>query len=139
MKRRRLMSEINVVPYIDVMLVLLVIFMVTAPMLSQGVKVNLPQSESKPVTSKKPPLIVTVSANGQSYVQDKAASGQALVDKVKAERDAEPGLQVLVRGDRDANYGRVVEVMTLLQTAGVNDVGLLTEAPASAGARTQTP
>lgn len=127
MRRRRLMSEINVVPYVDVMLVLLVIFMVAAPLLTQGVRVNLPQSASQPVTTQKAPLVVAVNAAGQVYLQDKPVSMDELLAQVQAARAHEAGVQVLVRGDRDANYGRVIEVMARLQAAGVQDVGLLTE------------
>lgn len=129
MKRRRLMSEINVVPYVDVMLVLLVIFMVAAPLLTQGVSVNLPSSAASPVSTDRKPLVVTVDAGGKVYLQDKAVSLDKLLQTVSAAKRGQPELQVLVRGDRDANYGRVIQVMAQLQAAGIQDVGLLTESP----------
>jgi biopolymer transport protein TolR len=133
------MSEINVVPYIDVMLVLLVIFMITAPLLTQGVKIELPQAPSEPIERKADePLIVTVDAAGQTYLdygesQDRPLDDETLVNRVGALLRHKPGLQVLVRGDRAAAYGTVVRVMALLQSAGAPSVGLLTEPPAAAG------
>ena len=129
MKRRRLMSEINVVPYVDVMLVLLVIFMVAAPLLTQGVEVKLPISAASPVSTDRKPLVVTVDAGGKVYLQDHTVSLDKLLQAVSEAKQNQPDLQVLVRGDRDANYGRVIEVMARLQKAGINDVGLLTESP----------
>ena len=129
MKRRRLMSEINVVPYVDVMLVLLVIFMVAAPLLTQGVEVKLPSSAASPVSTDRKPLVVTVDAGGKVYLQDETVSLDGLLQAVSTARQTQPDLQVLVRGDRNANYGRVIEIMARLQAAGIQDVGLLTESP----------
>ena len=132
---KRPMSEINVVPYIDVMLVLLVIFMITAPLLSQGVKVDLPDVASEPVERKdQEPLIVTVDRNGEYYLnvgddQDKGIDHDVLVQRVVAVLRHRPGTPVLVRGDTEVNYGSVVTAMALLQKAGADSVGLLTEAP----------
>lgn len=129
------MSEINVVPYIDVMLVLLVIFMVTTPLLTQGVAVELPQASSQPVPDKnKEPLIVTVDVNGDYYVsigddQDKPINHDQLVQRVAAVMQYKPGTPVLVRGDTKVEYGKVVIAMSLIQKAGAPSVGLLTEPP----------
>lgn len=134
-KRKRFISDINVVPYIDVMLVLLVIFMITAPLLTEGVKVDLPKAEAKPVDrSDSEPLIVTVDANGQTYLnfgeqKDEPIDAATLVARVSAVIRHRPGVQVLVRGDDSVRYGDVVFVMTLLQQAGAPSVGLLTERP----------
>jgi biopolymer transport protein TolR len=134
---KRPMSEINVVPYIDVMLVLLVIFMITAPLLSQGVKVDLPDVASEPVERKdQEPLIVTVDRNGEFYLnvgddQDKGIDHDVLVQRVVAVLRHRPGTPVLVRGDSEVSYGTVVTAMALLQKAGADSVGLLTEAPES--------
>ncbi len=134
-RRRRPMSDINVVPYIDVMLVLLVIFMVTAPLLSQGVKVDLPQAPAAPLDRQsEEPLIVSVDAQGRTYVnygegQDRPIDRDTLVNRVGALLRHKPGLPVLVKGDRDAAYGSVVRVMALLQQAGAPTVGLMTEPP----------
>jgi len=134
-KRKKPMSEINVVPYIDVMLVLLVIFMVTTPLLTQGVAVELPQASSQPVPDKnKEPLIVTVDVNGDYYVsigddQDKPINHDQLVQRIAAVMQYKPGTPVLVRGDTKVEYGKVVIAMSLIQKAGAPSVGLLTEPP----------
>jgi biopolymer transport protein TolR len=130
------MSDINVVPYIDVMLVLLVIFMVTAPMLTQGVKVNLPETTSDPIEAQKDvePVVVSVDANGAYYmdVGDKESEPMPLsvlsenVSKVLANRTKR---DVLVRGDNNVEYGVVVRLMASLQKAGATSVGLITDEP----------
>ena len=133
------MSEINVVPYIDVMLVLLVIFMITAPLLTQGVKVDLPQAPAEPLENvDQEPLVVTVDAQGLFYVnygdnQEDPIDPRTLLTRVSALLRYRPGLPVVVRGDKDVSYGNVVAVMTLLQQAGAPSVGLMTESPASNG------
>jgi biopolymer transport protein TolR len=122
------MSEINVVPYIDVMLVLLVIFMITAPLLSQGVKVDLPQAATKPVdVADRETLVVTVDREGRYYLDDERIAPDALQQKVAKLLRAQPQTPVLVRGDRRADYGQVVKLMALLSNAGAGSVGLLTE------------
>lgn len=134
-KRRRMMGEINVVPYIDVMLVLLVIFMITAPMLSQGVKVELPQADSQPIPQDdSEPLVVTVDAGGEYYfslAEDPKVSlgAGALLEQLVAVLEEKPGTPVYVKGDRSVAYGKVVELMALIKGAGVPSVGLMTEAP----------
>lgn len=133
--RKKPMSEINVVPYIDVMLVLLVIFMVTAPLLTQGVAVELPQASAEPVPDRnKEPLIVTVDVDGNYYVsigddQDKPIDHDLLVQRVAAVMQYKPGTPVLVRGDSKVSYGKVVVAMALIQKAGAPSVGLLTDPP----------
>ena len=133
--RRRPMSEINVVPYIDVMLVLLVIFMITAPLLTQGVKVDLPQAEAEPLDAEtQEPLVVTIDAAGDYYVnygddQDSPVEPQVLTARVGALLRHRPGLAVVVRGDENVPYGDVVLLMTILQRAGAPSVGLMTEVP----------
>ena len=133
--RKRPMSEINVVPYIDVMLVLLIIFMITAPLLSQGVKIDLPQvpSEALPA-SDNDPVIISVDAAGNFFInygenQDQPVSPDVLVNRVGALVKYRPELPVLVKGDAGVNYGRVVQAMALLQGAGVKGIGLITEPP----------
>lgn len=129
------MADINVVPYIDVMLVLLVIFMITAPLLSQGVKVDLPQSPSDPLPpSDKEPVIVNVDIDGNYFInygenQDKPVAAQVLVNRVSALLKYQPDIPVLVGGDNLVDYGKVVQLMTLLQQAGVPSVGILTDPP----------
>ncbi|MDX1512948.1 MAG: protein TolR [Gammaproteobacteria bacterium] len=133
--RKTPISEINVVPYIDVMLVLLVIFMITAPLLTQGVKVDLPQAEAEIVDANTPdPLVVSVTAEGDYYLnygsdKDSPVNPQRLVTLVSALLRHRPGIPVLVKGDRNVPYGDVVIVMALLQKAGAPSVGLMTEAP----------
>jgi biopolymer transport protein TolR len=122
------MGEINVVPYIDVMLVLLVIFMITAPLLTQGVKVDLPQATAKPMEVQDPEaLVVTVDREGRYFLDDKRLGADELRQKVTAILRLRPQTPVLVRGDRRANYGDIVRVMALLQGAGAGSVGLITE------------
>lgn len=133
--RRKPMSEINVVPYIDVMLVLLVIFMITAPLLTQGVSVELPQAESEAMTGDTDePLIVTVTKEGDYYLNvgdkvDDPIDHQLLVTKVAAVLRHKPKTPIYVRGDTNVEYGKVVVAMSLLQKAGAPSVGLITEAP----------
>ncbi len=129
-RRKPLMSEINVVPYIDVMLVLLVIFMITAPLLATGVKVELPRAAAQPVDAPDhETLVVTVDREGRYYLDDRRIGAEELRTKVAAILRARPQTPVLVRGDRSAQYGQVVAAMTLLQSAGAPSVGLLTVPP----------
>ncbi len=133
--KKRPISEINVVPYIDVMLVLLIIFMITAPLLSQGVNVDLPQVPSKPLPEQsKDPVIISVDNVGNFYIsfgenQDDPVSPDDLVNRVGALIKYRPGIPVYVKGDQRVAYGRVVELMAILQGAGVPSVGLITEPP----------
>jgi biopolymer transport protein TolR len=133
---RKPMFEINVVPFIDVMLVLLVIFMITAPLLTQGVKVELPKTQAKAMTDQqKEPLIVTVDATGNYYYNLADKPTQPITARVLSNlvttqlsgADTETKRPVLVRGDKNANYGKVLEAMALLQAAGAKSVGLITE------------
>ena len=129
------MSEINVVPYIDVMLVLLVIFMVTAPMLMQGVKVDLPEASAAPVENQdSEPLIVSIDNAGQLFLnlgaqEDQVLSLATIRDRVSAVIRRSPQKPVLVWGDKAVPYGEVVTVMVALQQAGAPSVGLVTENP----------
>jgi biopolymer transport protein TolR len=131
--KHRLSSEINVVPYIDVMLVLLVIFMITAPLLQQGVKVDLPNTNSKPLDQNdEEPLVISIKKDGTYYInlgesQEQSIDLATLKDKVIKVRGAKPNTPVLVWGDTDVPYGNIVELMGELQVAGVPDVGLVTE------------
>ena len=133
--RRKRMAEINVVPYIDVMLVLLLIFMVTAPLLAEGVRVSLPQASAKPIDNRQEePVIVSVDQKGTYFINiggkpDEAVEPDVLVARVAAVKRLNKNMEVLVRGDRDANYGDVVGAMVLLQKAGVDNVGLVTRTP----------
>lgn len=133
-RRKKLMSEINVVPYIDVMLVLLVIFMITAPLLTQGVKIDLPQADAKPVdTQDRETLVVTIDRDGRYYLDDRRIGPDELGKKVTAILRARPQTPVLIRGDRNVGYGQVVKAMALLQAAGASSVGLITDSPLKTG------
>jgi biopolymer transport protein TolR len=129
------MSEINVVPYIDVMLVMLVIFMITAPLLTQGVQVNLPAATAEPIDAPaQEPLEVSVDADGALYLNigeapDQPIDAETLVQRTAAVLRRRPETPVLVRGDRAVAYGAVVHAMVLLQQAGAPSVGLVTETP----------
>ena len=133
-KRRKPMSEINVVPYIDVMLVLLVIFMVTAPLITAGIDVELPvaDAEARP-TSEEPPLVASIDRNGNYYLsvgdsRDQSLTEDELIALVQAEQESNPGVEIVVNGDRDVPYGRVVRLMVLLQSeTGMETVGLMTD------------
>ena len=133
------MSEINVVPYIDVMLVLLVIFMVTAPLLTQGVQVDLPKTPAKPISEvKDEPLIVSIKADGSFYVNlgqqpDQSLTLDDIRTKVAAVIRRNPETPVLVWGDVNVRYGIVVTLMSELQSAGAASVGLVTENPPPSG------
>lgn len=137
MKNRRLTADINMVPFIDVMLVLLVIFMVTTPLLTQGVKVELPKTEAKALIDQKnkEPLIVTVDASGHYYFnladkpnQPVTARTLSHLVSLQLSNQTESTRPVLVRGDKTVNYGKVMEAMVLLQKCGAKRVGLITQA-----------
>ena len=129
---RKLMGEINVVPYIDVMLVLLVIFMVTAPMLSQGIKVDLPEAAAEPIEPDDlEPLVLSIDKDGLMYhtlgEQEAPQTEERILEIASAALRREPGRPVLVKADRAVPYGRVVEGMVLLQQSGAKKVGFVTE------------
>ena len=133
-KKRKLMAEINVVPYIDVMLVLLIIFMVTAPLLTQGIKVELPKAGAEPIedVSNQPPLVVSVDAEGNLYInvgddEDEPVAGRDIVARVAAVLRNRPNTPVLVKADRAVAYGNVVGAMVLLQQGGAENVGFVTD------------
>ena len=127
------MSEINVVPYIDVMLVLLIIFMITAPLLKQGVDVDLPTAPANPLDVDSPePIVISVDEEGLIYLNiapdpDASLSAEALINWVKAALEKEPARPVMVRGDANGPYQNVVSTLVLLQQANVGSVGLVTD------------
>ena len=120
-------SEINVTPFVDVMLVLLIIFMVTAPMIMTGVHVDLPKSQAPSLDNSEELLVISVKENGEIYLQDLLLSPQELLHKLQAVLQAKPKAKILIKGDHKANYGRIVEVFTLLKQSGLQNVALLTE------------
>lgn len=132
-RKRKAIAEINVVPYIDVMLVLLIIFMVTAPLLTEGVKVDLPQtSDSAPIqtdTAAPEPFIMSVDADGKLYIDDREYDQAGVLRYATALYLEKPTTNFLIRGDRNAQYGYVMQAMVLLKEAGIETVSLVTERP----------
>lgn len=128
-KRRKQMAEINVVPYIDVMLVLLVIFMITAPLLTQGVEVDLPTAASNPMPEETEPVVVSVTADGQMYIDEELKDAEEVKAYAIAVRNRNKEAQFMVRGDQSAEYRHIVRAMVVLQQAGVPRVGMVTEPP----------
>ena len=134
-KRRKPMAEINVVPYIDVTLVLMIIFMITAPLIQSGVDVDLPQADAKQINQDDmpTPIIITITQNGKFYIDlgnaedDEPVSADELLLLTAAVRKNKPDTQVYIRGDKLVEYGKVVTVMAALKKAGVPNVGLMTE------------
>lgn len=140
-RRRLMITEINVVPYIDVMLVLLVIFMITAPLLTQGVHVQLPQAAAKALPPKKDtPIIVSVDQQGNLYLNtsptpDQIITPQDLMSQVSSQlqtaQTEHKERDIFVKGDKSANYGQIMQAMVLLQKAGAQGVGLITQSPSN--------
>jgi len=135
-RKRRLMGEINVVPYIDVMLVLLVIFMVTAPLLTQGIDVQLPEAAADPIVAQQDqePLVLSIDADGALYLnvgddEEAPVAEERVLELAAAVLRRQPGTPVLVNADQRVPYGAVVRAMVLLQQAGAVKVGFLTEPP----------
>lgn len=126
-RRRPPMSDINVTPFVDVMLVLLIIFMVTAPLLTVGVQVDLPKTKAKAVQGSDEPLAVSIDKNGDIYVQDTAMALEAVAPRLQAISENNPEVRIFVRGDANVGYGRVMEVMGVLNAAGFSRVALITE------------
>ena len=140
---RKLIGEINVVPYIDVMLVLLIIFMITAPLMTQGVKVELPKASAEPLPvdpHEHPPLVLSVDRSGRYYLsvgsnKDSAIDAGTVLQRVSAVLRREPKTSVLVKADTSVPYGRVVQGMVLLQRAGATQIGFVTDPLTAAEAR----
>ncbi len=134
-KNRALMSDINVTPFVDVMLVLLIIFMVTAPLLTVGVQVDLPDTKAGAVSGQDEPLAVSVDAGGQIYIQDTAVDLDTLVPRLHAITGNNPDIRIFVRGDKAINYGRVMAVMGQINAAGYRRVALIAQEPGKAAKR----
>jgi biopolymer transport protein TolR len=124
--QHQLSSEINITPMVDVMLVLLVIFMVTSPMLVAGVKVDLPETSSSPATGDDEPLAITVDKNGTVYIMDNVVPIDELTAKLKAITREKMDTRIFIRGDKNINYGKVIEVMGAINAAGFTKVALVT-------------
>lgn len=127
--RRRPLAEINVTPFVDVMLVLLIIFMVTAPLLTTGVPVDLPKTRTQPLGQDSEPLSVTIRKDGRIYLQNTPIAPEDLVTRLTAIAQNGYDQRIFVRGDASVPYGQVVEVMGILNTAGFTKVGLVTGPP----------
>src|SRR5499433_1859937 len=123
------MAAINVTPFVDVMLVLLVVFMVAAPLLTVGVPVDLPQTQAPPITEPKEPLVITINGEGRIFIQETEVPTDSLVPRLQAITGSNSEAPLYVRGDKAINYGRVVEVMSLVSAAGFHKVSLVAEAP----------
>jgi len=129
------MSAINVTPFVDVMLVLLVVFMVAAPLLTVGVPVDLPQTQAPPVTEPKEPLVITINSEGRIFIQDTDVPSESLVPRLGAITGNNPDALLYVRGDKAINYGRVLEVMSLVSSAGFRKVSLIAAPPKGTSTR----
>jgi biopolymer transport protein TolR len=125
-KKNQLMSEINVTPLVDVMLVLLVIFMITAPMMISGINVDLPDTRSAPLKGHDEPLTVSIDKNGDIYIVDTKIAENELVDKLKAITEAKMDTRIFVRGDRSLSYGKIMSVVGEINAAGFSKVALIT-------------
>jgi biopolymer transport protein TolR len=134
-QRYRPMADINVTPMVDVMLVLLVVFMVTAPLLTVGVPVDLPQTKAQQLNEPKEPLVISIDAACKTYLQNAAIDSDQLVPRLQAITNNNPTASIYVRGDRNANYGCVLQIMGLINAAGFSKVSLVTEQPKGDNAR----
>lgn len=121
------MSEINVTPMVDVMLVLLIVFMVTAPLLTVGVQVDLPKTKASVILGEDEPLAITIDAEGQLYLQETEIELEGLIPRLAAITSNNPDVRLFVRGDASINYGRVMEVMGMINAAGYKKVALVTK------------
>jgi biopolymer transport protein TolR len=124
---KRFMSDINVTPFVDVMLVLLIIFMVTAPMMMQGVEVNLPQTTTKNIKTKEDPLILTVNGKGEIFLENHSVKLESLEPKIKQIFKYRRDKEILLRADRDVPYGYIIKVMASVKNAGISKLGMVTE------------
>jgi biopolymer transport protein TolR len=123
------MGEINVTPFVDVMLVLLIVFMVTAPLLTVGVEVDLPKTKAGAINADAAPLVVSIKADGSLYLQEAAVDAAVLIPRLKAISNANPDVRIFVRGDRAVTYGDVLGVMGHIQAAGFEKVALVAQLP----------
>jgi biopolymer transport protein TolR len=128
-RRHRPMGEINVTPFVDVMLVLLIVFMVTAPLLTVGVEVDLPKTKAGAMNADAAPLVVSIKADGSLYLQEAAVDAEVLIPRLKAISNANPDVRIFVRGDQAVTYGDVLVVMGRIQAAGFEKVALVAQLP----------
>ena len=131
-RKSRMMSEINVTPFVDVMLVLLIIFMVTAPMMTVGIPVDLPKAAASAISDDTEPLTISVNEAGEIYIQETKVDAETLVPKLQAITGEKPDTRIFVRGDKDVSYGTIMKVMGTVTSSGFTKVSLLAEMPESA-------
>ena len=128
-RRHRPMGEINVTPFVDVMLVLLIVFMVTAPLLTVGVEVDLPKTKAGAINADAAPLVVSIKSDGSLYLQETGIAPAVLIPRLKAISNANPNVRIFVRGDQAVSYGEVLSVMGRIQSAGFEKVALVAKLP----------
>ena len=126
-KPRKSISEINVTPFVDVMLVLLIIFMVTAPLLTAGIKINLPESASILKNEKNDPVTVSMNSKGEIYIQKKKISPENLIKKLTALKGQNKDLKIYIKGDKNLNYGKIMDLMSFINKSGFKKVALVTK------------
>tara|TARA_B100000035_G_scaffold67322_1_gene55010 strand:- start:399 stop:800 length:402 start_codon:yes stop_codon:yes gene_type:complete len=126
-KSRKSISEINVTPFVDVMLVLLIIFMVTAPLLTAGIKINLPESASILKNEKNDPVTISMNSKGEIYIQKKKISPENLIKKLTALRGQNKDLKIYIKGDKNLNYGKIMDLMSFINKSGFKKVALVTK------------
>tara|TARA_B100001559_G_C16402694_1_gene576534 strand:- start:218 stop:619 length:402 start_codon:yes stop_codon:yes gene_type:complete len=126
-KSRKSISEINVTPFVDVMLVLLIIFMVTAPLLTAGIKINLPESASILKNEKNDPVTVSMNSKGEIYIQKKKISPENLIKKLIALKGQNKDLKIYIKGDKNLNYGKIMDLMSFINKSGFKKVALVTK------------
>ena len=127
--RYRPMSEINVTPFVDVMLVLLIVFMVTAPLLTVGVPVDLPEAKAKALSQPEEPLVISIDSSGVVFIQETEVALEKLVPRLAAITDNKPDTRIYLRGDKTVDYGRIMEVMARVNSAGFTRLALVSELP----------
>ena len=126
-KKHILMNEINVTPFVDVMLVLLIIFMITAPLLTTGIKVNLPQSNANSISEKKEPVTISLNSKGEIFLQKKKMNKKTLIRKLSLLKKQDESLKIYIRGDKTLDYGKVMALMGDINKAGFKKIALVTE------------
>jgi biopolymer transport protein TolR len=135
--RYRPMSEINVTPFVDVMLVLLIVFMVTAPLLTVGVPVDLPEAKAKALSQPEEPLVISVDSSGVVFIQETEVALEKLVPRLAAITDNKPDTRIYLRGDKTVDYGRIMDVMARVNSAGFTRLALVSELPRKGAAKSE--
>lgn len=128
-RRMRINAEINITPFVDVILVLLVIFMVTAPLMKVGVPINLPKEKARILNEKQEPVTISINGKGEIFIQDTIVEIQQLSLKIKAILTAKPNTPVFIKADKNLYYGKVINIMNQLNSVGINKIALMTEIP----------